>query len=418
LEGIPTQSEYRILTKEGNVRWIYVHRRPEWDESGQKVIGFYGAAQDITDRKKLEIQLAYQAILLQNVSDAVISADAEWNFKTWNKGAERMYGWTEEEVIGKNVFQLFRTEYYDDTTSEEAIQDFLEKGQWAGEGLHRRKDGTQLPVHISSSPVRDKSGQIIGTVAIVRDYTASKESENQRLEIALQQERIQLLEELIADLSHDLKTPLTGITTMVYLIQKNPDPSKQAHYLDKLEVQVQRLSDLLDAILTMSRLDKGSSLTFAPLAIKSLISDIHTQVHHLLAEKNLTMSLDLSDSLPPIMGNETELNRAFANLIVNAINYTPPGGSIDVHTYQEDARVYVAIHDTGMGIARDELPRIFDRFYRVDGARNTDQGGTGLGLAIVKRIVELHSGQIQVDSEPGSGSTFCINLPTAPHPDA
>jgi two-component system phosphate regulon sensor histidine kinase PhoR len=175
---------------------------------------------------------------------------------------------------------------------------------------------------------------------------------------------------------------------------------------------------LLDAILTMSRLDKGSSLTFAPLAIKSLISDIHTQVHHLLAEKNLTMNLDLSDSLPPIMGNETELNRAFANLIVNAINYTPPGGSIDVHTYQEDARVYVAIHDTGMGIARDELPRIFDRFYRVDGARNTDQGGTGLGLAIVKRIVELHSGQIQVDSEPGSGSTFCINLPTAPHPDA
>ena len=413
LEGRPTAGEYRIITKSGEVRWLYLRRQPEWDETAQRISGFYGAAQDITARKQMEIQLAYQAGLLHNVSDAVISADSDWNLISWNKGAEEMYGWTEEEVIGKNPFELFQTQYYDETTSQDAVQSYYDTGQWRGEAIHLCKNGKRLPVFISSSPVRDNRGNTIGTVAIIRDNTIQKQAEKHRTEMSIQRDRIQLLEELINDLSHDIKTPLTGINTLLYLLKKNTDRSKHEDYLERLEFQVENLARLLDDILTMSRLDRGAEMTFSPLNVNYLLENMGKLHRYLLDQKKLTLNLALEKNLPPVLGDEDELSRALTNLFLNAINYTPPDGSITIRTSRRGREIVIEIQDTGIGIAAGDLTHIFDRFYRADGARNSAQGGTGLGLAIAKRIIELHSGKIQARSTPGSGSTFSVQLPVS-----
>lgn len=288
LQGQATESEYRIITKSGELRWIDLHRQPEWDETGQFVIGFYGSAKDITARK---------------------------------------------------------------------------------------------------------------------------EAEKQVIELRVQNERIQLLEELVSDLSHDIKTPLFNIKNFLYLLQTQSNPDKQAHYLNRMDAQIQRLNQLIEDILTMSRLDKGAELVFVPLSANDLLEDIRSANHGLIEKKEIKLDFDLNLTLPSISGNKTELTRALTNLIMNAVHYTPAGNSIIVRTYLQGETVTIEISDTGIGISKNDLPNIFDRFFRADKVRNTHQGGTGLGLAIVKKIIDLHDGKIEVSSVLEEGSIFSVQLP-------
>jgi signal transduction histidine kinase len=247
----------------------------------------------------------------------------------------------------------------------------------------------------------------------VRDITEIKQSEQHHIDLALNQERVQLLEDLISDLSHDIKTPLTSINNFIYLLGKNTEPAKQAHYLEKLASQTERLNRLVDDILAMSRLDKGPELQFTPLYLNDLLQSIVNGRHHAVDEKDIGLKLELDSDLPPIFGNETELGRAIANLLDNAVNYTPNGGAITLRTDAQVGQINVEIQDTGIGIDVSDMPHIFDRFFRADSARSTSSGGTGLGLAIAKRVIELHGGQISVESAPDKGSSFSFWLPTS-----
>ena len=151
-----------------------------------------------------------------------------------------------------------------------------------------------------------------------------------------------------------------------------------------METQVQRLNQLIEDILTILRLDKGGPPTFALLNLNHTIQHIEAQYRYLLDARHQTLSLDLDPNLPSIFGSEIELSRAIINVLVNAINYTPDGGSVTMCTRYQGDGVFIQIQDTGIGIESDDLPRIFDRFFRADTARNTRRGGSGLGLAIVK----------------------------------
>jgi signal transduction histidine kinase len=262
-------------------------------------------------------------------------------------------------------------------------------------------------------PLTDSQGNITGLVGFSRDITERRQAEQQRLELALQKERINVLTEFIGNMSHDLKTPLSVIKTSLYLLEHLDDPSRQTSKIQVIKEQTLRLEKLIQDVITMSRLDHGTKPTFEPVDLNAIIQDVEAKLRPTAERKRLAISLNLGDNLPPILADENEIWRLIANLHENALHYTPESGSVAVNTHLENGLVVAEFCDTGIGIGEEDMPYIFDRFYRADPARSLERGGTGLGLAIVKRIVELHRGNIDVESTPGEGSVFRITLPIA-----
>lgn len=365
---------------------------------------------NLLERNKYEQQLQFQAGLIQNVSGAVISSDINWVITSWNSGAEELYGFKASDVVGEPLGEVTKPEY--PYTSVETILDELSKnGKWTGEIVHHGTNNTAINILGAVSIITDLNDVPVGAVSVHHDLRERKQMEEQHLRLTVQQGRIQLLENIISDLSHDIKTPLSSIKLSLHLMLKNPN--KQNEYVDRMSQQIQRLTKLVEDILTMSKLDQGEALVLQALELTGLVGK-HTQTYQELSrQKQNTLAFNLQHGLSSFMGNESEMNRALGNLIENAINYTPPGETISVETYQQNKFVIFKISDTGIGIRESDLEHIFDRFYRADKARNTNQGGTGLGLAIVKRIIELHEGRIEVESEIGIGTTFTCLFPIA-----
>lgn len=365
---------------------------------------------NLLERNQYEQQLQFQAGLIQNMPDAVISTDVNWVITSWNSGAEELYGFKAEDVVGKHLGGITKPEYpY--TSVETILGELAENGKWMGEIVHHGTDNTAINILGTVSIIKDLNGISTGAVSVHHDLRERKQMEEQHLRLTVQQGRIQLLENIISDLSHDIKTPLSSIKLSLHLIQKNP--TKQNEYVERMSRQVQHLTKLVEDILTMSKLDQGGALILQALELTYLVEKHKQTYQELSQQKQISITFNLQFDIPPFMGNETEMNRALGNLIENAINYTPQGESISVETYQQENFLIFKISDTGIGIDETDLEHIFDRFYRADKARSASQGGTGLGLAIVKRIIELHQGRIEVQSEIGVGTTFTCQFPIA-----
>lgn len=236
---------------------------------------------------------------------------------------------------------------------------------------------------------------------------------DQQMNLELETRKTTLLRHFIQDISHDLKTPISVIKTSLYILQRQV-PAEHHNRLTLIDQQAEYLNQIIEDLISMSRLDEITALEMYPVDINAMLMDICKQLTVTLQDKNHTLKVAYADGLMPILGDEPELRRCFLNLIQNAIAYTPEGGTITVKSSVDGKYIQVDIEDTGIGISEDELPLVFERFYRVDKARTlTHHGGSGLGLAIVNRVVELHHGEINVTSTPDQGSIFSVRLPVS-----
>ncbi|MBZ0295034.1 MAG: HAMP domain-containing histidine kinase [Anaerolineae bacterium] len=238
--------------------------------------------------------------------------------------------------------------------------------------------------------------------------------ETDRRQLAVESERNDLMKQFVANISHDLKTPLTIMKANLYLLGRVKDADRQQELLSQIEDQVNRLDHMIHANLTLSRLDHTEEHTLERVNVHSLLKQLCLDFTPSFESKQLSLIRDLDEKLPRIIGEESSMISMFTNLIENAVNYTPSEGSITVRAYAQPPYIMVEISDSGIGMSQEEVSHIFERFYRSDKARATHNGGSGLGLAIVKRTVELHHGCIEVDSTPDQGTTFRIVLPTFP----
>lgn len=229
------------------------------------------------------------------------------------------------------------------------------------------------------------------------------------IELAIQRERVHILQELIRDVSHDLNTPLSVIYSSLFLLDSMDSPENREKQMKSLKRNIDYLKNIFDSLLTMFQLNHHSDFDYAPTSISQIMQDTYELLNPLAIEKQQTITLAIKDGCF-VLGIEAQLRRVIANLVHNAIKYTPNGGTIFLSSYIEDKEVVVEVRDTGIGIPSDELPYIFDHFYRVDKARSTP--GSGLGLAIVKKVAELHRGFVQVESQINEGSVFYLRLPT------
>ncbi len=222
-----------------------------------------------------------------------------------------------------------------------------------------------------------------------------------------------VLHELIDEISHDLRLPLATITNYLYLLKQDTHSEPSQRYLDAMERQVAYLSDVVNNLIHMVRLDLNITQFDVKLSkINELLKNVVVALQPVAAAKEQVISVELEPKLPAMLVDDIKITRAVMNILQNAITYTPVGGQIVVRSTADTCGyLIIEVADTGIGIAPDDLPRIFDRFYRVNRASG-ENGNAGLGLAITKRIVENHWGRIEVESEPNSGTVFRIFLPT------
>ena len=224
----------------------------------------------------------------------------------------------------------------------------------------------------------------------------------------------QVRKDFVANVSHELRTPLTAIRGYVEAIQDGgkDQPEQLDRFLDIIRAHAERLNLILTDLLLLSKIESGQvPLKQEPVALAGLIDRTVGLLRHLIEQKKHRVVVTIPPALPPILGDEERLGQVFSNLLDNAIKYTPENGTITISATADGQFVEAGIADTGIGIPPPDLPRIFERFYRVDKARSRELGGTGLGLAIVKHLVEGHGGTVSVASLPGQGTRFVVRLP-------
>lgn len=319
------------------------------------------------------------------------------------------------DAAARNNPQLFLERVHED--DREQVRIGLERRLSAVYDIEYRiyhPDGSQRYVRERTIPIRNEQGMIYRLVGISEDITARKEHEKYQLDFELQRERVKLLQDFISETSHDLKSPLTVINLKLYHLVRNDSLQKRQELGKEIEQQTQRMTRMIDDLLTLARADNIREVPLQSLNLNQLIMTVYHELAAAAQEKQQIISLDLAEDLPLILGDEYDLMRVIHNLLDNAILYTPVGGQINLRTQVAPQHIVFRIKDTGFGIPEDKITHIFDRFFRAENARQLQPNGTGLGLAIVKKFVEQHQGDIECVSAEGTGTMFTIRLPV-PH---
>lgn len=364
-------------------------------------------------------------ILVDAVSDyAIFMLDSGGRVLTWNKGAERLKGYTEAEILGSPYSTFFPTQ----DVREGKPARLLEKAQTLGRtediGWRRRKDGSLFWADAIITAVRGKFGQLIGYVKVTRDLTELESLQREKLE-ALQQADV-LKDQFISILSHELRTPINAITGFGSILDDEvagPLTEQQHLYLRKMLAGADTLLNLVNDLLDLSRIQAGRfHLSPQSFDFPMVVADTLGALHSLAQAKDLTVINEVPQDLPPLVGDAQRIGQVLINLINNAIKFTPAGGVIRVRACVEGEALRCEIIDTGIGISAENLSKLFKPFTQVDMSSTRQVGGTGLGLTISKSLIEAHGGQIGVESEPAKGSKFWFTLPfpsdTSPTPPA
>ncbi|HVU10162.1 MAG TPA: ATP-binding protein, partial [Phototrophicaceae bacterium] len=263
------------------------------------------------------------------------------------------------------------------------------------------------------SPLRSYHDELAGRLIMFYDITERKQVEQQTLELAMERERVRLLQQFVSHMSHDLRTPLASMKMSHYLLRRELERAgNDTERLDNLDQQTERLIEMVESMLTLLKLEEEELDSQPNVDVNELVGYAIVRNQKLADERQAQLRFNPGTDLPPVRANREELALALSNLVTNAIHYTPVG-EITISTLRDGDRVVIRVRDQGIGIAAENLPRIFERFYRVDDARGTQHGGLGLGLTITKTIVDRHAGTIDVHSQPGEGSEFSIRLPMA-----
>jgi PAS domain S-box-containing protein len=346
--------------------------------------------------------------LFETASDAILVADEKGRFLDANPQAEILTGYPRQELLEKSLSDI---SVLSSGQTQLIFDQFVKEGKWQGEFVLVHKDGRRVETEISASMIGPGRYQ-----SILRDITARKAIEKANLELAVEREKVRVLEEFISNVSHDLKTPFAAIRMSLYLLRRAETEAQRQSHLAVLDRQTSHLEKLFEDMVNMSRLDTATEFEFARLDVNALLHDVLAEQAPLARKKEHELSFITASYQMHVQGDKIQLYRAFSNIITNALHYTPPRGTISVRTMAEVGEVIIEVHDNGIGIPRDDLSHIFERFFRGDRARGTEKGGTGLGLAITSKIVNRHEGRIEVTSEEGKGTTFRIILPLAEWP--
>jgi PAS domain S-box-containing protein len=362
----------------------------------------------ISERIRAQEARLQLAAIVESSDDAIIGKTLEGTITSWNRGAERIYGYAEHEIIGRSIATLAPPERKDEITD---ILERLKRGERIEhyETVRVRKDGKPIDVYLTVSPVSDASGKVTGLSTIARDITERKR---------LEQEANRLRADFTAMIIHDLRSPLTTIMSGAGMMEEglagpvNPDQKK---WLGKIQASSRHMVDLISEFLDLSKIEAGRiELLKEEVDLHGLVKNCLDNYLIVARDKGVSLISSLSPELPRIWADPRRLEQVFANLVSNAIKFTPAGGKIEVNGALENGdRIQLSVSDTGPGIPPRELGQIFQKYRQTLSGKMSQHKGTGLGLVICKMIVEAHGGKIWVESQEGGGTAFFFSLPVA-----
>jgi PAS domain S-box-containing protein len=371
-------------------------------------------------RQQHEQEIRYES-LLELTDDAVFISDFEGTYVAVNQQTSNLLGIPVEELVGKSFHDFIPKVYH--TASQRVIERLL-----VGEPVPMyertfiKANGHRFPAEVMIRLLCDVDGNPQYIHSVVRDITERKKAEDQRVELVVERERMGTVQHFLRDASHYFRTPLTSLKTSQYLLTKVRDnEEKQIHFLDVMKIEIARLEHLISDMMLSAQLeqDVGNGLTFGRLDLAEILTEIVQTFSP--SEKRATYAdIIIQPEIPPktfyLMASRAKIFVAIHRLLENAITYSPADSTIIIHAYQQEQNVCIAITDKGIGITEEEMPMLFQRFCRADRAIEMAHVGNGLGLFITQKIIEMHYGEIKVESILDKGSTFTIILPMALRP--
>jgi PAS domain S-box-containing protein len=369
----------------------------------ERSYGIAGVNIDITETKQMEARLR---ALLRAIPDFMARISRDGTYLEALHGADFDHLMNSDQMIGKSIYDILP----------------LDAAALRMEYIHRALETGELQTYEYAAPALngemiDLEARITVTepdevLVMVRNITARKESEARAFDLGLERERIALLRRFVGDRTHDLMTPLTIIKTSLYLLGKANSAQRRDEQITKLGTQIDNLEAMIRNMLMILQLDKPieDEFEFVLQDVNALIDRIVADHQPVAISRQQILQHDGQASLPLVQVDSEKLERALANLIDNALKYTAQGGKVVLTTGIVNNAVCISVRDNGRGIPGQDLPHIFDRFYRSEHSQST-AGGSGLGLAIVDKIVRAHGGYVEADSAPEQGSTFRVFLP-------
>lgn len=367
---------------------------------------------DVSDRVAAERTRSLLAAVVESSDDAIVTKDLSGVVTSWNAGAQRLFGYTAEEAVGRNISLIIPPDRLGD---EDLILSRIGRGEFvpAFETMRRRKDGTLIPISISVSPVRDGSGRVIGASKVARDISARIRMESDLREAARRKD------EFLATLAHELRNPLAPMRHAMHLMAAlEPDSPRIGHVLGILTRQMEHMVRLIDDLMDVSRIDRNKlELRRVPVELSTLVRQAVETARPLMNAARHTLSVEIPEQPIMLDIDAVRMAQVLANLLSNAAKFTAPGGIITIEGTVNGSMLQLRVTDNGQGIPPDRLESLFELF--VQGKENAENGlgGLGIGLTLVRRIVELHGGRAYLRSAGvGTGTTAVVELPLGSGP--
>jgi two-component system phosphate regulon sensor histidine kinase PhoR len=362
-----------------------------WFDQLEAIKGLIQSKSEIIQRQQSE-----RLALLSSMVEGVMAVDNAERVLIVNQAAGELFGVDGANAAGKMLHEVIRNMAVQKLVSHVFAEGRAVEGEITALGEEERK----LLAH--GSPLRDASGQQIGVIVVFNDITKLEKYERIR-------------QDFVANVSHELKTPITAIKGFVETLRsrKPLEPADAAHFLEIIAEETDRMNAIVNDLLALTSVehdDESAETELTPLPLKPVAQAAIAELATKAQEHGITLELESPQDLSAPV-NAPLLEQALINLLDNAINYSEPGKTVRIEIAANGSQVRIAVRDQGIGIDKRFIPRLTERFFRVDKSRSRKQGGTGLGLAIVKHIAKVHHAELHIESEPGVGSTFTIILP-------
>jgi PAS domain S-box-containing protein len=412
-QGIDETYELKLMRKDGSPFWVLVSSKSLHDKDG-KFAGSLSMLTDITERKKAEEKIKSLAKIVESSNDAIITTSPDGIIESWNKGAEQIYGYLAEEVLGKNISILEPNSCKGEI---KYLTNEIRQGKkiQSYETSRLKKDCTVITVSVTLSPIFDQSGRFIAVSCIAGDITEKKMTEKLLQEKQMAEVANSTKNDFLASISHELRTPLNsiiGFSDMLYEQAYGNMTEKQLSSIKNISQSGKHLLNLINNILDISKIEAGKmELVYKDFELIIKLNMIRNILYPIASKKNIKIDIDVDSSLTTICADEEKFVQIMYNLVDNAIKFSYESSPVKIAARKKGDMVEITVRDTGIGIKAEDHCKLFKPFSQIHSSSPRKTQGTGLGLSLVKQIVHLHGGYVWFRSNPGSGSIFAFVIP-------